>query len=326
MPLLLHAALRTVMAVFGVVMATASVAQTYPTKALRLIVPFAPGGGNDTVARSIAQQISIGLGQPVVVDNRAGAGGVVGADAAAKSAPDGYTLFLGGVGSHAVNPSIYPNLPYDPVRDFAPVCLIASAPSVLVVNQGLSARTLAELTALAKASPGKLNYATNGNGSSSHLATVLYETMAGVQMVHVPYKGFSPALTDILSGQVQLMFNSIVALVPQIKAGKVRALAVTSRARSSLLPEVPTLAESGLTGYEAGSWYGILAPAGTPRDIIMRLNAEIVRAVRQPELRERLAGEGADPIGGTPEEFSAHIRTELARMGKLVRDARIKPE
>ena len=301
-------------------------AQSYPIRALRLIVPFAPGGGNDTVARSIAQQISAGLGQPVVVDNRAGAGGVIGADAAAKAAPDGYTLFLGGVGSHAVNPSLNPNLPYDPVKDFAPVSLIASAPSVLVVNQGLIARSLAELTAMAKASPGKLNYATNGNGSSSHLAMVLYETMAGVQMVHVPYKGFAPALTDILSGQVQLMFNSIVALVPQIRAGKVRALAVTSRNRSSLLPDIPTLAESGLSGYEAGSWYGILAPAGTPREIVMRLNAEIVRAVKQPELRERLAGEGADPIGGTPEEFSAHIRTELARMGKLIRDARIKVE
>ena len=317
---------RIVLCAFGALLATSALAQSYPTRALRLIVPFAPGGGNDTVARSIAQQISGGLGQPVVVDNRAGAGGVVGADAAAKAAPDGYTLFLGGVGSHAVNPSLNPNLPYDPVKDFAPVSLIASAPSVLVVNQGLNARSLAELTAMAKASPGKLNYATNGNGSSSHLATALYETMAGVQMVHVPYKGFGPALTDILSGQVQLMFNSIVALVPQIKAGKVRALAVTSRNRSALLPDIPTLSESGLAGYEAGSWYGILVPAGTPRDIVMRLNAEIVRAVKQPELRERLAGEGADPIGGTPEEFSAHIRTELARMGKLIKDARIKVE
>lgn len=317
---------RIVLCALGGLLATGTMAQSYPTRALRLIVPFAPGGGNDTVARSIAQQISSSLGQPVVVDNRAGAGGVLGADAAAKAAPDGYTLFLGGVGSHAVNPSLNPKLPYDPIKDFAPVSLIASAPSVLVVNQGLNARSLAEFTAMAKASPGKLNYATNGNGSSSHLATVLYETMAGVQMVHVPYKGFGPALTDILSGQVQLMFNSIVALVPQIKAGKVRALAVTSRNRSALLPDVPTLHESGLTGYEAGSWYGILVPAGTPRDIVMRLNAEIVRAVKQPELRERLAGEGADPIGGTPEEFSAHIKTELARMGKLIRDAHIKAE
>ena len=316
----------TVLAAICVLAASSAAAQTYPGKALRLIVPFSPGGGNDTVARSLAQQIGGSLGQPVVVDNRAGAGGVVGADSAAKAAPDGYTLFLGGVGSHAVNPSLYPNLPYDPIKDFAPVSLIASAPSVLVVNQGMAARSLSELTAMAKANPGKLNYATNGNGSSSHLATVLYESMAGVQMVHVPYKGLAPALTDILSGQVQLMFNSIVALVPQIKAGKVRALAVTSRNRSALLPEVPTLSESGLAGYEAGSWYGVLVPAGTPREIVMRLNAEIVRAVKQPELRERLAAEGADPIGGTPEEFAAHIKIELARMGKLIRDARIKAE
>ena len=301
-------------------------AQAFPAKPLRLIVPFSPGGGNDTVARSLAQQMSTGLGQQVVVDNRAGAGGVVGAEAAAKSPPDGYTLFLGGVGSHAVNPSLYQSLPYDAVKDFAPVSLVASAPSVLVVIPSLSAKTLPELTALAKASPGKLNYATNGTGSSSHLATLLYESMAGVKMVHIPYKGLAPALSDMLGGQVQLMFNSIVALVPQVKAGKVRAIAVTSKTRSSLLPDVPTLAESGLPGYEAGSWYGILVPAATPREIVNRLNAEIVRAVKTPEMRSRLSGEGADPIGSSPEEFADHIRAEMARIGKVIRDAGIKPE
>ncbi len=317
---------RTAFAVLIAAVSAGVQAQAYPTKALRLIVPFAPGGGNDTIARAIGAQMSGSMGQQVVIDNRAGAGGVLGAEAAARAPADGYTLFLGGVGSHAVNPTLMPNLPYDAVKDFSPVSLIASAPSVLVVNTTVNARTVSELTAIAKASPGKLNYATNGNGSSSHLATLLYESLAGIQMTHVPYKGFAPALTDILGGQVQLMMNSIVALAPQVKAGKIRALAVSSRTRSSVLPDVPTMAEAGVAGYEAGSWYGILVPAGTPRDIVQRLNAEVVRAVKQPDVRERLASEGADPIGSTPEEFSAHIKVEMTRLGKVIRDAKLKPE
>src|SRR6266850_4195487 len=243
-------------------------AQDYPRKPVRLIVPFAPGGGNDTVARTIAQQMSASLGQQIVIDNRSGAGGVVGAELAAKAPPDGYTLFLGGVGSLAVNPNLHARLPYDPLKDFAPITLIASAPSVLVVHPSVPARTIAQFTALAKANPGKLNYASNGNGSSAQLAAVMYESMAGVAMVHVPYKGLAPALVDLLSGEVQAMFSSLVAIVPHIRAGRLRALAVTGRRRTPLLAEVPTLAESGLPGYEAGSWYGILAPAGTPREII----------------------------------------------------------
>jgi tripartite-type tricarboxylate transporter receptor subunit TctC len=317
---------RTAFAVLIAAVSAGVQAQAYPTKALRLIVPFAPGGGNDTIARAIGAQMSGSMGQQVVIDNRAGAGGVLGAEAAARAPADGYTLFLGGVGSHAVNPTLMPNLPYDAVKDFTPVSLIASAPSVLVVNTTVNARTVSELTAIAKASPGKLNYATNGNGSSSHLATLLYESLAGIQMTHVPYKGFAPALTDILGGQVQLMMNSIVALAPQVKAGKIRALAVSSRTRSSVLPDVPTMAEAGVAGYEAGSWYGILVPAGTPRDIVQRLNAEVVRAVKQPDVRERLASEGADPIGSTPEEFAAHIKVEMTRLGKVIRDAKLKPE
>jgi tripartite-type tricarboxylate transporter receptor subunit TctC len=301
-------------------------AQGYPRKPVRLIVPFAPGGGNDTVARAIAQDLGARLGQPVIVDNRAGAGGNVGAELAAKSPPDGYTLFLGGVGSHAVNPNLHARLPYDPIRDFAPITLIASAPSVLVVHPSVPARSLAEFTALAKAHPGKLNYASNGNGSSAQLAAVMYESMAGVAMVHVPYKGLAPALVDLLAGEVQAMFSSVVAIVPHIKAGRLRALAVTGKRRSPLLPEVPTIAESGLPDYEAGSWYGILAPAGTPREIVSRLHDEAVRALAQPELRARLAGEGAELIGSTPEEFAAHISSELARMGKLVRGAGIRLE
>ena len=278
------------------------------------------------MARAIAQQIGPDLGQPVVIDNRPGAGGSVGAELAAKAPADGYTLFLAGVGSHAVNPNLHAKLPYDPVKDFAPITLVASAPSVLVVNPAVPARTLAEFTSYARAHPGKLNYASNGNGSAAQLAAALYESMADVRMVHVPYKGIAPALTDLLSGEVQLMFGTIVALVPQIQAGKLRALAVTSRKRSSLLTDVPTLAESGLPDYEAGSWYGILAPAGTPREVIDRLHGAIVKALKQPDLSKRLAAEGAEVIGSTPDEFAAHIKSEIARVGNVVRAAGIRIE
>ncbi len=298
--------------------------EDYPSKPVRLIVPFAPGGGNDTVARAIAEQLSTSLRQPVIVDNRAGAGGILGAEFAAKSSPDGYTLFLGGVGSHAVNPNLHTKLPYDPIKDFVPIILIASAPSVLVVHPSVPANTIQEFAALVKANPGKLNYASNGNGSSAQLAAAMYESMAGVQMVHVPYKGLAPALVDLLGGEVQAMFSSIVAIIPYIRARRLRALAVTGKNRCPLLPNVPTLAESGLPGYEAGSWYGILAPAGTPRDIVMKLNAEIVKALKQPNVHERFASEGAEVIGSTPEEFAARIKAELARMGKVIRDSGIR--
>src|SRR5260370_18886061 len=254
-------------------------AREYPSKRVRLIVPFAPGGGNAIVARAIAQQLSASLGRQFVVDNRAGAGGVVGGELAGKSPADGYTLFLGGVGSHAVNPNLHAKLPYDPVTDFAPITLIASAPSVLVVHPSVPARTIEEFAALAKANPGKRNFASNGNGSSAQLAAVLYESMAGVRMMHVPYKGLAPALADLLSGEVQLMFSSMVAIIPHIKTGRLRALAVTGKKRSPLLPEGPTLEESGLHGYEAGSWDGILAPAGTPPQIGAKLDAGVVQAL-----------------------------------------------
>ena len=318
--------MRTLFATVLLCAAALAQAQSYPAKPIHLIVPFPPGGGNDTVARAIAQQIGPDLGQPVVVDNRPGAGGSVGAELAAKAPPDGYTLFLAGVGSHAVNPNLHARLPYDPVRDFAPITLVASAPSVLVVNPAVPARSVAEFTAYARANPGKLNYASNGQGSAAQLAAAMYESMAGVMMVHVPYKGIAPALTDLLSGEVQLMFGTVVALVPHIQAGKLRALAVTSRSRSALLPEVPTLAESGLPDYEAGSWYGIMAPAGTPRDIIERLHAAIVKALAQPEVAKRLAAEGAIVIGSTPAAFGAHVKAELARVAAVVRAAGIRIE
>src|SRR5919204_1020798 len=318
--------MRTLFATVLLCVSTLALAQPYPAKPIHLIVPFPPGGGNDTVARAIGQQISPELGQPVVIDNRPGAGGSVGAELAAKSAPDGYTLFLAGVGSHAVNPNLHSRLPYDPVRDFAPITLVASAPSVLVVNPAVPARSVAEFTAYARANPGKLNYASNGQGSAAQLAAAMYESMAGVKMVHVPYKGIAPAMTDLMSGEVQLMFGTIVALVPHIQAGKLRALAVTSRKRSPLLPDVPTLAESGLPDYQAGSWYGIMAPAGTPRDIVERLNGAVVKAIRHPEVAKRLVQEGAIVIGSTPAEFGAHIKAELARVAAVVRAAGIRIE
>jgi len=305
---------------------TAALAQGYPAKPIRLIIPFAAGGGNDNVARLVGKSLSDSLGQPLVIDNRPGAGGVLGAEIAAKAAPDGYTLFLGGVGSHAVNPNLNANLPYDPIRDFAPVALLASAPLVLVVHPSVPANSFKAFVALARSKPGQLNYASNGNGSSSHLAAVMFDSMTGVDMVHVPYKGLSPALTDLLSGRVQLMFSSVVAILPHIRAEKLRGLAVTGERRLPFMPNLPTIAESGLPGYEASSWYGVLAPAGTPRAIVVKLNAEFLKALAQPEVRTSLLAEGAEPIGGTPEQFAAHISSEKERLGKLIREAKIRLE
>jgi tripartite-type tricarboxylate transporter receptor subunit TctC len=322
----LSALAAAIAALLAVLLAESALAQVYPSKPIRLIVPFAAGGGNDNVARLVGKRLADSLGQPVLVDNRPGAGGVVGAELAAKAAADGYTLFLGGVGSHAINPNLHDKLPYDPIRDFAPVALLAQAPLVLVVHPSVPARSFAEFVAYARANPGRLNYASNGNGSSSQLAAVMFDSMAGVDMVHVPYKGLAPALTDLLAGQVQLMFSSVVAILPHIKAGRLRALAMTGARRLASMPELPTIAESGFPGYEASSWYGILAPAGTPRDIVVKLNSEFVKALEQPEVKSSLLAEGAEPAGGSPERFAAHIRAEKERLGKLIRDAGIRLE
>ena len=303
--------------------AFAATAADFPLKPIRLIVPFAAGGGNDAVARTIAQRLSVGLGQQVVVDNRAGAGGIVGAELAARSPPDGYTLFLGGVGSHAINPSVHRDLPYDPVKDFAPISLVACAPLILVVHPSVAANSVEEFIALAKASPSALNYASNGNGSSSHLAAVMFESLTGIDFVHIPYKGLSPALTDLLGGQVQLMFSSVVAILPHVQSGKLRALAVSGSKRLALMPDLPTVAEAGVPEYQTSSWYGILAPAGTPKEIVSRLNAEIVKVLSEPDVRKALTNEGADPVGDSPEEFAAYIQAEKDRLGKLIRSSRI---
>lgn len=306
--------------VAGILLASGSAwAQTYPAKAVRVVVPQAPGGGNDTIARLVSQRLTQSLKQQVVVDNRAGAGGLIAAELVAKSPPDGYTLLLGNVATLAIIPNVRKQVPYDPLKDFEPVSLIASAPLLVVVHPSLPVTSVKQLVALAKSRPGELNYASNGFGSSTQLATELFKVMTGTNLTHVPYKGLAPATADLLSGQVQVMFSSAVAMLPHVKAGRLRALAMTGSKRSSAIPEVPTVAEAGVRDYEAGSWYGILAPAGTDRSIVERLSREIASATRSPEIADRLNNEAVIPIGGTPAEFAAHIRKEHARIGNAVR-------
>jgi tripartite-type tricarboxylate transporter receptor subunit TctC len=299
-------------------------AQTWPSKAIRWIVPFPPGGGNDTVARSVGQRLADSLGQPVAIDNRPGAGGTIGADLAARAPADGYTLFLAGVASHGINPALGGKLPYDPVRDFTPVSLLATAPLLLVVHPSLPVKSVKDLIALARTRPGALNYASNGRGSSSHMAAEMFSALAQVKMEHVPYKGFAPALQDLLAGRVELMFSSLVAVMPQVTAGKLRPVATTGAARSPVTANVPTVAESGLAGYETASWYGVVTPAGTPTPVVDRLASELARIVRLPAMREQLLTDGAVPVGSTPQAFATHINAELARWSKLVREARIQ--
>ncbi|MGH8702228.1 MAG: tripartite tricarboxylate transporter substrate binding protein [Burkholderiales bacterium] len=301
-------------------------AQDYPAKPIRVIVPFPPGGGNDTIARLMGQRLAPALGQQVLVDNRPGAAGAIGAELAAKAPPDGYTLFLAGVASHGINPNLRKQLPYDPVRDFSGVSLIASAPSLVVVHPLLPVTSIKQLVALAKAKPGAINYASNGSGSSSHLAVELFGMTTGTVMTHIPYKGAALALTDLMSGQVQLAFSSAVSMLPQVKAGKLRAIAMTGAKRSPAIPDIPTVAEAGVPGYETGSWYGIVAPAKTPRPVIERLSREIAAATRSAEISGRLVDEAVIPFGSTPEEFDAHIRRELARWAKVIAKARISED
>jgi len=299
-------------------------AQAYPTKPIRIVVPFPAGGTTDVLARAAAQKLAETLGQPAVVDNRPGAGGNIGAELVAKSAPDGYTLLMGTVGTHAINPGLYPKLPYDHVKDFAPVILVAGVPNVLVINPALPVNSVPELIAYAKANPGKLNFASSGNGTSIHLSAELFKTMAGVQMTHVPYKGSAPALQDLVGGQVQLMFDNLPSSLALIKGGKLKALAVTSGARAAALPDVPTLAESGLPGFEASSWFGLLAPTGTPSSVIAKLNGEIAKWLATPEAKEKLLAQGANAAGGTAEEFAQFIAAETAKWQKVVKESGAK--
>jgi tripartite-type tricarboxylate transporter receptor subunit TctC len=302
-------------------------AQGYPSRPIRLVVPYPPGGPLDIMARAIGQKLTEAWNQPVIVDNRAGAGGNIGADLVAKSPADGYTLLMGAVATHAINPTLYGRLPYDPVRDFAPVALVAQVPNILVVNPSVPARSVKELIELARARPGYLNFGSGSTGSTGHLAGELFKTMAGVQMVHIPYKGGAPAMADLLAGQVQLMFDNLANALPNVRAGRLRALAVTTLARSPAMPDLPTIAESGLPGFDLTTWFGVMAPAGTPGEIVLRLNAEIVRALDATDMRERLEKMGAEPpANNTPERFAAFIRAEAAKYAKVVKESGAKVE
>jgi len=301
-------------------------AQSYPVKPVRIIVGFVPGGGNDVISRLVAQKLSMAFGRQFVVENRPGAGGTIGAELAAKSPPDGYTLFLAGVATHAINPNLQKNIPYDPVRDFDAVCLMATAPTLLAVHPSLPSRTVKQFIALAKSRPGEINYASSGHGSSSQLAAELFKSLTGTNMQHVPYKGIGLALNDLLSGQVQVMFNAAAALLPHTKSGRMRALGLGALQRVPAIGDIPTIAESGVPGYQAGSWYGFVAPAGTPRAIIDSLSRETAAAIRSPEIASKLTAEAVLVIGSSPEEFAAHIKDELARIGKVIREAAISME
>lgn len=300
-------------------------AQEWPSRPIRFILPFPPGGGTDILGRLIAERLTANLGQAVVAENRGGAGGNVGAEAAAKSAPDGYTIVLVAP-SLAISPSLYSKLGYDPVKDFAPVTLVATVPNVMITNPSVPARTLAEFIRLAKAKPGEMNFGSGGSGTSNHLAGELFNIVAGVKLVHIPYKGVNLAMNDVLSGRVQLVFIGIPAAAPHIKAGRLRALALVAPQRSSVLPDVPTVAEAGLSGFDVTTWYGILAPAGTPRPVVDRLNGELGKIMHSSELKERLEALATDPVTSTPEEFAELIRREIAKWRDVVREAGIKAD
>jgi tripartite-type tricarboxylate transporter receptor subunit TctC len=299
--------------------AQAAEVTVFPSKPLRFVVPFPAGGPLDIAARAIGQALTQQWKQPVIIDNRAGAGGNIGAEFVAKSAPDGYTILMGAVSTHAINVSLYRKLPYDPVADFAPITLVTTVPNILVVHPSLPARTARELIALAKTRPGQLHFASGSTGSAGHLAGELFKTMAGIDLIHVPYKGAAPAVVDLLGGHVELMFDNLASALPNVRAQRLRALAVTTRSRAALLPELATLEEAGLRGFDVGTWFGVLAPAATPREFVTLLNTAIVRALMDPATRERFAALGATPTGGTPDQFAALIKAEIVKYEKIVR-------
>ena len=310
---------RIVVAALVALSATWASAQGYPARPIRLVVPFPAGGPLDVVARAIGQKLTEAWGQPVVIDNRPGAGGNIGADLVAKSAPDGYTILEGALSTHAVNVSLYSRMPYDPVRDFAPITLVAVTPNVLVLNPSVPAGTVKELIAYAKANPGKLSFGSGSNGSAGHLAGELFKTEAGVDMVHVPYKGAAPAMQALLAGDTQLMFDNLANTMQQVHAGKLKALAVTTEHRSALVPELPTLSEAGLPGFDVSTWWGFMAPAGTPKEIIAKWNTEVTRILSTPEMKAFFAQQGAEPAPTSPEAFAALIQREIAKYAKIVK-------
>ena len=314
--------IRTILLCVGCALslvASGAGAQAWPTKPIKWVVPFAPGGTTDILARTVGEKLQTALGQPVVIENKPGAGGGVGAEFTARAAPDGYTIMGGTISTHAINASLYSKLPYDPVKDFVPITLLARLPNMLVVYPGIPASNVQELIALLKANPGKYTFASSGNGTSQHLSGELFKSMAGVDMQHIPYKGSPPALQDVVGGQVTMTFDNITTAWPLAKAGKLRALAVTTSTRSSIAPDVPTLAESGLPGFEVGSWQGVFAPAGTPPEIVKRLNTEIVKILKLPDVREKLGALGAEPVGNSPEEFATMVKVEVVKWADVVK-------
>ena len=298
----------------------------YPAKAIRFLVPFPPGGGTDIGTRIIAMKMAERFGQQVIVDNRGGAAGIIGTEVAAKAAPDGYTIMMGNIGTHAINISLYAKLPYDPVRDFIPVTQAAGLPLFVLTHPSLPVKNVKELIALAKAQPGKLNYSSSGAGGSMHVAAELFQSMAQVKLVHVPYKGGGPAIVDLLAGQVPLSFATVLETSQHVKAGRLRALAVTSAKRSVASPDILTVAEAALPGYESISWLGVFAPTGTPREIIAVLNTEIVKILQQPDVKQRLLEQGGEPIGNTQEQFTAVLKSDIAKYAKIMRESGTKVE
>jgi len=318
--------LLTFLAAFAVILPAHAQRAPYPDRPIRLIVPFPPGGGNDILARAVSQRLAQPLGQQVVVDNRGGAGGMLGGQIAATADPDGYTLFLGSMGSLAHNPALRPNNPYDPPRDFAAVSMLATSAFLLAVHPAVAAKSVQELLALARARPGTLNYASAGAGSSLHMTGELFKHATGVNIVHVPYKGTGPALVDLLAGQVQMIFSTMPPVLPHVKTGKLRALGVTTATRAKAAPDVPTIAESGVRGFEVQNWQGIVVPKKTPGALVERLNAEILKVLAAPAMIEVLSAQGLDPAGGTPAQFDKLIREEIVKWRKLVQAAGIRVE
>ena len=318
---------RTTLAALLLSLSTLAPAATpYPARPIRIIDPFPPGGPSDIVNRAINQRLSEALGQPVVIDNRAGAAGIVGTEIVAKAAPDGYTLLLGPSGALTIQPTLNPKLPYDPQRDFEPVTQLTSGPQVIAVHPGVPAKSVQELTALAKAKPGQLNYASGGAATANHLAMELFKLSAGIDVVHLPYKGTGPALTAVIGGEAQMIISALLAALPHVKSGKLRALAVTSASRSAAVPELPTASESGLPKFETSSWHGVLVPARTPRPIVTQLHGVLVKVLNAPDVRERLTTQGLNVVASNPQEFGAHIKSETTKYARVIKQANIKPE
>jgi tripartite-type tricarboxylate transporter receptor subunit TctC len=317
-----HGRVRYALLIATMMLATVAQAQTYPVRPIKMIVPFPAGGGYDLVARTIAQKYTEDWGQPVVIDNRPGANGNIGTELAAKSPADGYTLILGGIGPHALSVGLYPKLPYDPIKDFEPITLAATQQNLFVAHRSVPVKTVSDLVRLAKSRPGQLTYASTGSGSGQHLAAEQLKQMAGIDMVHVPYKGGPPALSAIMAGEVSVEFNIILLPLPHVKAGRLTALGVASSRRSQLAPEIPTLAEAGYP-IDIDTWYGLYAPAGISKDLVARLHAEAVKALSPNEVKERLRGQGIDVVAAGPERLAAHNKAEIARWSKLIREAKI---